>query len=330
MSKFTDQQNVTEQHITEEYQKIKQLNKGQYDGTIEEFKGLSWYEVILKSEKLPYFKGTIRTLFYDDNGIIDWNKFDVKYQRLQKYWKSDKFGNKTYKDYLHYAFETIHDAYWYSDESKRLLLWRKILPYNRHEVNSWLLQSATIHSKPNGYPEYITNMILNTELLEEVTHIDGMYLTYSYTYGYHVFMHHQKSSPYILFNENRNKILQNTHNQGNLCVLNYETIHKPCGVFDAKDIIFEYEGKRYTWDAYGCIYANYSPNIRLFEQHNSDFYLVITILQQFLTNDNRTIHLVERFETAGIIGADQGAKGREVLIQDPDILEQKLHELGVC
>lgn len=44
---------------------------------------------------------------------------------------------------------------------------------------------------------------------------------------------------------------------------------------------------------------------------------------------NRACRLVEQLEAAGIVGADQGAKGREVLIQDTSLLEQKLQEIEV-
>ena len=45
---------------------------------------------------------------------------------------------------------------------------------------------------------------------------------------------------------------------------------------------------------------------------------------------NRACRLVEQFEAVGIVGSNRGAKGREVLIQDTSLLEQKLQELGVC
>ena len=51
--------------------------------------------------------------------------------------------------------------------------------------------------------------------------------------------------------------------------------------------------------------------------------------RQFEIGFNRANRLVEQLEAVGIIGADRGAKGREVLIQDSNILEQKLQELGV-
>lgn len=52
--------------------------------------------------------------------------------------------------------------------------------------------------------------------------------------------------------------------------------------------------------------------------------------RQFYIGYNRACRLVEQLETAGIVGSDRGAKGREVLIQDTAILEQKLQELGTC
>ena len=51
--------------------------------------------------------------------------------------------------------------------------------------------------------------------------------------------------------------------------------------------------------------------------------------RQFEIGFNRANRLVEQLEAVGIIGADRKAKGREVLIQDSNILEQKLQELGV-
>lgn len=56
-----------------------------------------------------------------------------------------------------------------------------------------------------------------------------------------------------------------------------------------------------------------------------------TILQrQFEIGWNRACRLVEQLEASGIVGADRGTKGREVLIQDTSLLEQKLQELGAC
>ena len=56
---------------------------------------------------------------------------------------------------------------------------------------------------------------------------------------------------------------------------------------------------------------------------------VSRLQRHFCIGYNRACRLVEQLEMVGIISADRGAKGREVLIQDSNILEQKLQELGV-
>lgn len=44
---------------------------------------------------------------------------------------------------------------------------------------------------------------------------------------------------------------------------------------------------------------------------------------------NRAGKLSDQLEAAGIVGPNKGSKGRDVLIQDMDMLEQKLQELGI-
>lgn len=60
------------------------------------------------------------------------------------------------------------------------------------------------------------------------------------------------------------------------------------------------------------------------KQHSSASWLQ----KQFEMGWNRACRLVEQLKAVGIFGADRGAKGREVLIQDPILLEQKLQEIG--
>lgn len=56
---------------------------------------------------------------------------------------------------------------------------------------------------------------------------------------------------------------------------------------------------------------------------------VSRLQRQFCIGYNRACRLVEQLEATGVVGSDREAKGREVLIQVPTILEQKLQELGV-
>jgi len=64
-----------------------------YDGIISEFKGKTWEEVLIESEKSAFFKGSIRFLFTDDKGNENWEDFDKKWQNAQQY-----FGEKGVKE----------------------------------------------------------------------------------------------------------------------------------------------------------------------------------------------------------------------------------------
>lgn len=43
---------------------------------------------------------------------------------------------------------------------------------------------------------------------------------------------------------------------------------------------------------------------------------------------NRAGRIIDQLEAAGIVGAFEGSKAREVLVKDPTLLEEKLKELN--
>ena len=51
--------------------------------------GNSWAEIIIEAENTAFFKGTIRFLYQNGNGAVDWNSFDAKYENAKIY-----FGGK--------------------------------------------------------------------------------------------------------------------------------------------------------------------------------------------------------------------------------------------
>ena len=71
----------------EEIDKAKQILAGEPRSD-----GKSWEDVIIDVEQNAFFKGTIRFLFKDANGGVNWNDFDIKWANAQKYF--DKNGVK--------------------------------------------------------------------------------------------------------------------------------------------------------------------------------------------------------------------------------------------
>lgn len=84
----------------EEIEKAKQIidengHLKPYDGSLDEFKGKTWEDVITKAENYAFFKGSIRFLFQDANGNPDWKDFDKKWVNAKKYFAERKNNRKS-------------------------------------------------------------------------------------------------------------------------------------------------------------------------------------------------------------------------------------------
>jgi hypothetical protein len=55
---------------------------------------ITWEEKIIKTENYAFFGGSIRFLFHDAQGNIDWNFFEQKWENVQKYFKEGKVGEE--------------------------------------------------------------------------------------------------------------------------------------------------------------------------------------------------------------------------------------------
>lgn len=75
--------------VEEEIAKAKQILKE--DGTLREYNGSCknkyWEEIIIEAENYAFFKGAIRFLFQDENGDVNWDDFDIKWENAKKYFK---------------------------------------------------------------------------------------------------------------------------------------------------------------------------------------------------------------------------------------------------
>lgn len=62
-----------------------------------------WESRIIKAEQYAFFHGAIRFLFQDENGQIDWNQFDAKWENVQRYFTQEEKQNSVMNKGYHNA-----------------------------------------------------------------------------------------------------------------------------------------------------------------------------------------------------------------------------------
>lgn len=78
-----------ENQLQEEIAKAKQILNGE-----QRLDGKTWKKIIVGAEKYAFFKGTIRFLFTDGEGNINWCDFDTKWSNAKKYFAENGNGVK--------------------------------------------------------------------------------------------------------------------------------------------------------------------------------------------------------------------------------------------
>lgn len=259
-------------HIIEEQEKICQINKGLYNGSVAELQDKKWEEVITTIERNQIFCGSIRALFRDEKGNTDWSLFDTKYRNIMWYLTNySDLNSIAYRNILIQDYD-LRWRWWFPKGPRRDAYWRGLLPYETETVHKWLMASPKNHDELSkaiiDEPSYAKRSLIQTTLLQEVTFEKGVYTSYSSTNGYDVLRYYPTSyNPYVLFNEIRDKVI-NQAIKDNIIKLCDPSIRKSCGLFNAKDIVFVYQGNEYNWHSHGVIYRQDVPDYQL-QQPNS-------------------------------------------------------------
>lgn len=263
-TKYEDNELVT-LHIAEEQEKIKKFSEGLYSGQIQCLQGKTWEVIIREEETIPIFNGTMRVLFSNNDGKYDWTLFDTKYKNL--HWYLDKYGDLNEIAYRNYLLKeyNMSKQYWFPKGEKRNSWWRMVLPYHSQPVDEWLLsepldETGLENIRPQLEP-YSKRCLIQKSLISEATSTNGMYLAYSWTNGFDVFIHHQNSNPYVVFNEHRDNVINEALKQ-NIIKLENPKSEYNCGLFDARDIVFDWHGVKYNWQAKGVISTKSNPEIQ--------------------------------------------------------------------
>lgn len=123
------------------------------DGSLRKYEGelvkedstlyATWEEVIIEAENYAFFKGSIRFLFRDGNGNINWSLFDEKLKNAQAYFKKD-FDPKG---------SAMNDNYRNANLLKALI--SKFTGKNFYDVLWWW--HRTFNNRPASWMYYLLN-----------------------------------------------------------------------------------------------------------------------------------------------------------------------------
>lgn len=204
-------------------------------------------EAIIKAENSLFFKGSIRFLYHNEDGNIDWGEFDAKWEKVNKYF--DKNGLK--EDFVidvikkfvsQYNIEDIKD---YEIFNSKGTTWNWILNNEKYQagVHCLLTQNLTEIKDEHGWP--FEHMIT-----------DGMFGQrgrFHYAYNIYAFYKPYGSNALLLdqigFQRN-----------GTLCKLSedisFETNQRIEGTkyFSGWDIVFKYKERYFVWKRDNNIY----------------------------------------------------------------------------
>lgn len=128
---ITDKPNEFQQRWNEEIEKAKKICED-----------ITWEEKIIKAENYAFFRGSVRFLFRDAQGNIDWNLFEQKWENVQKYFKDKKVGKKE---------SAMNEAYDNSSLLKALISRFDTSQYN--SVLYWWYR--VFNNRPNTWSYYL-------------------------------------------------------------------------------------------------------------------------------------------------------------------------------
>ena len=259
---ITDKPNEFQQRWNEEIEKAKKICED-----------TTWEEKIITAENYAFFRGSIRFLFRDGQGNIDWSLFDPKWENVQKYFKYDKVGKKE---------SVMNEAYDNSSLLKALISQFDTSQYNsvlywwyrvfNNRPNTWLYYllhqdiMAPIHQlllgntqiiprepSEEGSWDHILYQLSNTSLLDFVIkEIPNSWIRSIHNHlaiypsGIGIFLNTKYRDDFLL--RDTEITIYKDYNKGEDCIVgNKEYLY-------GWDIDFEYNGHSYRWYSNNYIY----------------------------------------------------------------------------
>ena len=219
---------------------------------------VKWKSKIIDAENALFFRGAIRFLYRDENGIEDWSNFDDKLALTKKYFTKDgeAKGNMNllrtfislFDDWVNHFLEIVFDNQkdTWRDNLLNTKLQKPVALLLNGAVCDFNTYSSNFDESDNPYAFYIQNYIVTTTMLN--TLVEECYLHYRADWCKGVWALHPyntKAEWKIYYLHFRNELLC-SHKQISFYdeTMNSLSKNKVCW---GKNIRFTYGGREFMW-----------------------------------------------------------------------------------
>ncbi len=217
--------------------------------------GRSWEETIIEAEKYAFFKGSIRFLYQDAEGKVNWCDFNTKWENVKKFFDADgvKYHLRYNARLLRCFISKVQDIpreFWFGNGSH---FWLSVLLNNSYlrQVNDFLLNRSLRIVAKNGW--VADDMLLGCIIeKDENWHILDSWRGYDVLTRYVNKQSGKVNSPrqIVVLGHHRNVVLPNVKD---ITIRNENKIEGCDNYFFGWDVDFKYSynGKVYFFRWYG-------------------------------------------------------------------------------
>jgi len=284
--------NFAKEQVAEEIAKAKQILYGAPRSD-----GKSWEEIIIEAEKYAFFKGSIRFLFTDGEGNINWCDFDVKWTNAKKYFdeKGVKDGEEKYRTNASLLKAVLYhvEDFWKYIEPRKYVFDNKAETWKSHILleDGWKeavhqILMGNLKISPREGDCLIYKNLYNTNLLNYVSnYLQGSRIRW-------IHGHRAIYPPYyegiILDDENRDDKFYRNRLLSSNDSINSEQKIEGLNYYKGWDINFKYKNQIFQWNTDEKVYLLESGKRK--QKNESESYCVD------VTNLNDSQDLINKLE----------------------------------
>ena len=248
LSKFAFDLNGLKSPTSLEFQIKEEIIKAQKVCNSEE-----WENKIRDAENKCFFNGSIRFLYSDKNGDINWSYFDDKLIKAESLFKKNPIDKNTIRAFLdlYNSFAEIQNLYLFTTIGfhRRYKNWKKdILCSNdkamMEKVHNLLTGNTNNEPKNKDYESFVDNKIFETIVAKKENY---KYRCREHYEGWAIHKEYSQDEG-IIVSENFHSYFDDLRNYSNLGLIQIEGKNVPVKeYFWGMKIVFTYKNKTYCW-----------------------------------------------------------------------------------